>query len=350
MKIGEKIRKYRKEQNMTQEQVARLLGVSAPAVNKWENDGSYPDITLLAPLARLLKIDLNELLEFHTELTELEIGQFINELSENMMEKGFEQSFQDAVEMIRKYPNCNKLILWSAQVLNGYLVMKMSDIPDNEKYQKQIAKWYEKVAFCEEPELAQSAQMSLAQSLLKEKKYEEAQKLLDRIPKLGFDKRGVQVQLYNEQEQYEKSYEVLDTMLYQNAHQLLSTLMQIITVLCRQKEYERALSYTNKIGQVAECFDLGSYMEQTSYFTIYAEMADKDKMLDAFEKMMDSYETIGMAKNSELYRHMKFGDNDGLDKMRMMILKSIDNDPAFDLIREEPAFQKVMKKYNTDSE
>lgn len=37
MQIGETIRKFRKERNMTQEEMARRLGVTPPAVNKWEN-------------------------------------------------------------------------------------------------------------------------------------------------------------------------------------------------------------------------------------------------------------------------------------------------------------------------
>lgn len=36
MKIGEQIREYRKNAGLTQEQVANYLGVTAPAVNKWE--------------------------------------------------------------------------------------------------------------------------------------------------------------------------------------------------------------------------------------------------------------------------------------------------------------------------
>ena len=35
--IADKIKKYRKEQNMTQEEMASRLGVTTPAVNKWEN-------------------------------------------------------------------------------------------------------------------------------------------------------------------------------------------------------------------------------------------------------------------------------------------------------------------------
>ena len=59
MKINEIIRKKRMEKGYTQEQMASFLGVSAPAVNKWEKAISYPDITLLPSLARLLGTDLN---------------------------------------------------------------------------------------------------------------------------------------------------------------------------------------------------------------------------------------------------------------------------------------------------
>ena len=50
MQIGEVIRTYRKRKDMTQEEMARRLGVTAPAVNKWEKGNSLPDITLLAPI------------------------------------------------------------------------------------------------------------------------------------------------------------------------------------------------------------------------------------------------------------------------------------------------------------
>lgn len=40
MTIGEVIREKRKELELTQEQVAQRLGISAPAVNKWERGGS----------------------------------------------------------------------------------------------------------------------------------------------------------------------------------------------------------------------------------------------------------------------------------------------------------------------
>ena len=49
---------------MTQEDVAVSLGVSTPAVNKWERGVTMPDIALLSPMARLFHITTDQLLSF----------------------------------------------------------------------------------------------------------------------------------------------------------------------------------------------------------------------------------------------------------------------------------------------
>ena len=41
--------------------MANRLGVTTPAVNKWENSNSKPDIELLAPIARLLERSISEI-------------------------------------------------------------------------------------------------------------------------------------------------------------------------------------------------------------------------------------------------------------------------------------------------
>ena len=91
MQIGKVIRRYRKEKRMTQEEMAGRLGVTASAVNKWENDNSYPDITLLAPIARLLGISLDRLLSFREELTDKEIHAFVRELDAMGKERSYEE-------------------------------------------------------------------------------------------------------------------------------------------------------------------------------------------------------------------------------------------------------------------
>ena len=61
MRLSGNIKRLRLERNLTQEQLAAKLGVSAQAVSKWETSETYPDGTLLVPLANELEVSLDEL-------------------------------------------------------------------------------------------------------------------------------------------------------------------------------------------------------------------------------------------------------------------------------------------------
>ena len=61
MSLSGNIKRLRLEKNLTQEQLATRLGVSAQAVSKWETSETYPDGALLVPLANELEVSLDEL-------------------------------------------------------------------------------------------------------------------------------------------------------------------------------------------------------------------------------------------------------------------------------------------------
>lgn len=61
MSLSDNIKRLRLEKNLTQEQLATKLGVSAQAVSKWETSETYPDGALLVPLANELQVSLDEL-------------------------------------------------------------------------------------------------------------------------------------------------------------------------------------------------------------------------------------------------------------------------------------------------
>ncbi len=60
--IGENISKFRREQNMTQDEFALRLGVTPQAVSKWERGYSLPDVTLVVQICQLLKVRADTLL------------------------------------------------------------------------------------------------------------------------------------------------------------------------------------------------------------------------------------------------------------------------------------------------
>ena len=105
MTIGEVIKKYRKNSGMTQEEMAKRLGVTAPAVNKWEKGNTLPDVALLAPIARLLGITTDELLSFRDELTDDEINRYLSQIQNDLENKDFCEVFFAVKKKIEKYPN-----------------------------------------------------------------------------------------------------------------------------------------------------------------------------------------------------------------------------------------------------
>ena len=76
LNMGNRIAELRKAKGMTQEQLAAALGISAPAVSKWETGSSYPDITLLCPLARVLGTDVDTLLAYEEELSQEKAAEY----------------------------------------------------------------------------------------------------------------------------------------------------------------------------------------------------------------------------------------------------------------------------------
>lgn len=63
MSLGENIKQARNAKNMTQAQLAEALRVSPQAVSKWETSETYPDGSILVPLANLLGVSLDTLFD-----------------------------------------------------------------------------------------------------------------------------------------------------------------------------------------------------------------------------------------------------------------------------------------------
>ena len=62
-KIGELIKKIRKEKGLSQQELADKLMVSPKTVSKWECSNGLPDITILKNLSEVLGVTIDELLD-----------------------------------------------------------------------------------------------------------------------------------------------------------------------------------------------------------------------------------------------------------------------------------------------
>lgn len=77
--IGENIKRLRKTRNITQEELAEIFNITPAAVCKWETNETYPDITLLFPLAHYFGVTVDELMGYDEQKIQNEINQIVED-------------------------------------------------------------------------------------------------------------------------------------------------------------------------------------------------------------------------------------------------------------------------------
>jgi transcriptional regulator with XRE-family HTH domain len=104
MSIGTTIKKLRRERDMTQEQLAEYLGITANAVSQWECDRTAPDISQLPILAGLFSTTIDTLLEYDCDAQKEDIEKFFRMIREELPNDDMESRIRLGKEYTSKYP------------------------------------------------------------------------------------------------------------------------------------------------------------------------------------------------------------------------------------------------------
>lgn len=102
--IGEKIKKYRRDRDMTQDQLAQALGVSPQSVSKWECADGYPDITLLPRIANYFGVTIDLLLGNDKASRAEDTAYFFKMIREELPDDAMEERLRLGIEYAEKYP------------------------------------------------------------------------------------------------------------------------------------------------------------------------------------------------------------------------------------------------------
>ncbi len=73
-KTGNLIATLRREQGLTQKEVAEKLGISPKTVSKWERGHGFPDVSLLSDLSGIFGVDIKKLLAGEMPKVKAEVG------------------------------------------------------------------------------------------------------------------------------------------------------------------------------------------------------------------------------------------------------------------------------------
>lgn len=344
MQIGEVIRKYRKARNMTQEEMANRLGVTAPAVNKWENGNSLPDITLLAPIARLLDISLDTLLSFQEELTMEEINGFIREADERLKRETYGEAFQWAKKKLEQYPNCEYLILWIAQLFDAWCTIK--DIPDEEQHEQYIMDCYVRVLKSKDEEIRSSAAEALFNFYLRKEQYEKAEEYLTYFSKQNPERKRRQAVIYSKTNREQEAYKAYEELLFAHYNMTSMVFQSMYMLTMEENNFEKAHLFVEKQKQLARLFEMGEYHEVSPALELAVVEKDVDTAIETMERMLASVDSMCEFRNSSLYEHMTFKEQNEefLMEIKENLLESLRDEETFGFLMEDKRWQQLIKQ------
>ena len=282
MKINETIRSRRKQLGLTQEEVASRLGVTATAVYKWEVGSCYPDITLLPALARLLGVDLNTLLCFQEDLSDEEIAAFANEVFYKMQQEGFAAGFALAMQRVREYPNCDRLLSMIGGILKGGMVILAVPQEEQQPYREEIDRIYRRLLNSEDEDVRQRAYSMTISDCIAGERFEQAQQLLDELPKRRrTDVEELQATLYIAQKEYVKAKEILEKKIYYEMNNLvMGYLLSLMDIAVREGKMEDAKRLADISSKGAEVFELWEYNRYSPYLQLSILAQEKERGIE----------------------------------------------------------------------
>lgn len=341
MSLGKTIRKYRKIKNLTQEEMAGRLGVTAPAVNKWENENSCPDITLLAPIARLLDISLDTLLSFREELTAEEINEIVCEADLKLKEKSYEEAFLWAKKKLEEYPNCEPLLLNLAIIFDAQRIVQ--EVPQEEEYDKYLCSLYIRVLDSEDEAVRIRAADSLVGFYMRKKQYGEAEKYLEYFSLQNPERKRKQAQIYAETGRIREAYKAYEELLFSDYQRTSMELHGMYQLALREGDRNRAHRLTEKQKELASCFEMGKYYEVSCGLELAALEKDADTVIATVKEILSCVEQIWAFRDSPLYEHMDFKElrADFIAETKENLLKCFREEESFGFLKNDRRWQEL---------
>lgn len=350
MKIGKKIIELRKEKKMTQEQLADRLGVSAPAVSKWETDSSYPDITVLCPLARALGTNVDTLLSYEETLSDEQQGKYMTEIIE-MIREGKEEEAEERVEqLLHSYPSAVSL---KFSAIAAFSLMEMNCVTEDEGVVKKKERWIARRKALAEAvfESGDSAYYMSAISMLvslelAEGNLDRAEQLLQKTIINTADFTPLWAQLYQKKGERDKAIQTVQSNLYK----LISEVRTCLLVLLEEDmgfDRERTLEICAVLSKVEDLFVVGGGTAAGAIAEVYLRLGMKEEALDYLERFTDRLTDGPAPLNQALFSPTFSGGamQSGFTReIRLVVINGLEQDASYEELRGEERFQAMIRK------
>lgn len=268
IKLGEKIKALRKQNNVSQEVFANYLGVSFQAVSKWENGNTMPDVTMIPAIASFFGVSTDELFDFNL----YEIGKNIDAIVDEYSKYWYsdkaraEQIIRDG---LKKYPG-NDILL-------NCLIGILSELG---KHDEVITVGKALVESTKHDAVRFDAYRIMAEAYKANGEYQLAKNAIEHIPEIYFTKLGIVANLLEGEEMYEAAQKHKNI----SANDLIDMLIIIAKHLKDNGEIEKAnLQLKIAVGIIntfKDDFLETRYFKSTIYESATEQLAQIEQLLN----------------------------------------------------------------------
>ena len=275
--FGKRICRLRKAANMTQRDLANRLGISEPAVCKWETDSSMPDVMLLTPLARALHTDLNTLFSYEEKLSPEKVKVFADKAEEIGRTEGQDAGIRYWNACLQEYPNSELLKFVYAKWLMRQQVQK-----DTAEELLLILRE------SEEAEIQCEAKRYLASFYITSQRFEEAENMLSLLPDFDFNARHLQSLLLYVKKDYEACRKDAEQFLFECVQNALICLSRLAGVAVATKDKEKERIYAEMMCRIEKELGIPFYRGATQVIDYYLHNGEEEKAAECFEAYAES--------------------------------------------------------------
>lgn len=292
---------------------------------------------------------MNELFSFREELTEKEIGLFVNELSEVSLDS-FTKAFEMASRKIQEYPHCDLLIYKIATVLNASLTLSDHNDEERMEYNTAIIEWLERTADSQDERVRNSSVFILATKYVQMEKYEEVNVLLEKIPDTVIDATIMKTSVLAHQEGTDTAALFLEGKLLQTVINIQNYLYKLIEMEEETGNHDKAEKIAEITDQMISLFGLWNYGNTVPYLLIAGYRKNVEKCVQLIKQLLsESQKPWNMTQSPLYYRYEDTAQGkafSGLGKNFVRELYSeIENKKEYEFLRGNKELESIFEEH-----
>ena len=223
--IGNVIRELRCARNLTQEQLAENLNITAQAISKWENHIGMPDISQVVPIAHFFGVSTDVLFGLESSTVVNEVQELIDNATS---QESYPQEYTLLKDALRRYPgdvrlllellSCGECLLADGDTVKGSERTTIFD--ECERAGRLI------LAYSKDLNVLLEATEWMIKLYCEVGEHEKAVVLSESLPSvIGFNKEAALARIFENGNEYEKASECYATNIAQFQRQLVHSLI-----------------------------------------------------------------------------------------------------------------------------